>query len=278
MAIDFIVDYPCAVKEELTTNGLVAMMKERGRANTLLEMLQRDGLTRDEALNKEITVQLMTTEGIVEQELVSVAQMFDNGQELTKLCGYCAACQAARGNAFGCCDLLNYPFSEAGEQWLSTAVRNALDEGLPRSMALEFIVHEKINGIAFSQMRRDKRGTFFAKREAERFTFTKGDFKGSSFDMNQVCEVLFGPPSIEKAHQICLLFLSSGLTIGDERPVEGTFQQACSIASPESLGKSWWSFYLVKEEQDDNTVASLKRFFHSLFCSFSLDVPLRVNC
>lgn len=277
MAIDFVVDFPCAVKKQLTTDGLVAMMKERGRANTLLEMLQQDGMTRDEALQKEITIQLMTTEGVVEQKKMAVQEMMARAEPLTLLSQHCSGCKAARGRSFGCCDVVNYPLSQAGEEWLSSVVRAALDKGLPHSMALEFIVKENVSGIPFAHMRRDKRGTFFSLAEAAEFTFADGECAESKFDMNQVMEVLLGPSVIERPHQICLLFLSSGLTIGDEKPADGTFQQACSISGPGESEMQWWSFNLQRSSSDDNSVSGLKRFFHSLFCAFSLDIPLRVS-
>ena len=277
MAIDYVVDYPCAVKEELTTDGLVSMMKERGRATTLLEMLQQDGMTRDEALQKEITVQLMTTEGVVEQKKVLVQEMMARAEPLNSLSQHCSTCKAARGRTFGCCDVVNYPLSETGEQWLSSIINETLKKGLPHSMALEFIVKEKISGIPFAQMRRDKRKTFFSLAEAAEFTFAAGECAECKFDMNQVMEVIFGPPVIERPHQISLLFLSPGLTIGDEKPADGSFQQACALSASSESEVQWWSFNLQRSSGDDNTIAGLKRFFHSLFCAFSLDVPLRVS-
>ena len=272
MAVDFIVALPCPVKKELTTEGLLSLLKERGRANALLAMLQNDGLSREEAMAKKITINLMSTEGVVEQQEVAVEEMFMRGNTLAKYQPHCAKCHAAQGRDFGCCDAINYPITEDGEKWLAQVVEKAKEKGLPNTMALDFLLDNGVSGINFAHMRRDKRQTFFTPPDAQKF-----ELDGREFDLNQVWEVLIGPPNIERPHQIALLFLSGGLRIEDEQPKSGTFQQACSVTDEDNGKKNWWVFDMPYNEGDDRTVIGLKSFFHALFCAFSMGVPLQIS-
>ena len=85
MAIDYIIDKECSVKEAVGTDGLVDLVKSRNRAVGIYQRLLDDGKTEQEALDTAFFVQTYQAEGPSETRQVTVRDLFQQSDRLKEL-------------------------------------------------------------------------------------------------------------------------------------------------------------------------------------------------
>lgn len=280
MAVDYIIDKSCPVKDEVGSEGLINLIKSRNRAGEIFRRLVEDGKTESEALETSFTLQMYSAEtGEAEVNKVTVRDLFKETSQLKDLAIHCQSCPLNDGEGFGCYDVVNYPISAEAERWIAQLGDIAVAKGLPESILLKFILDEEVTGEFFSRMRADDKSVFLQYPEPLEVVVEKKLLKKTKINTDQILDMLFAIGTMERTHQMFLLFFSSGVTISDEEPDPQTFLgnvQAAAVRSEEA-GVRYWIFNLPPVPSDDPSITQVKRFFRSVFAAFATGETLSVD-
>ena len=199
MGIDYVLERPCTPKQQLGTDRLVALVKARSRADAVLDMLRSRG---DQRPTEELTFEMhvRTPEGVTKRS-VSVQSLFDDAEPLEEHrphCGNCAADRDAGG--FGCYRTINYPISEATEEWLMSRLPSTLDCTAGRFL-LRALNDFSWNGEHAARMRKDG-DTFFESRIPLGIRWGTGE-GAVELSSDQVFHMLFHVGHLSPTH--CLM-------------------------------------------------------------------------
>lgn len=280
MAIDYIIDKECPVKEEVGAEGLIQLIKSRNRAGEIFRRLVEDGKSESEALATSFTVQMYSAEsGQAEVKQVTVRDLFKETSQLKELAEHCGSCPLNSGEGFGCYDTVNYPISAEAERWLSQLGQMAVAKGLPESILIKFILDEEVPGEFFGRMRADDNTVFLQYPEPLEIIVEKKLLKKTKVNTDQILDMMFAIGTMERTHQMFLLFFSSGVTISSEEPDPEAFLgnvQAAAVRSEEGELR-YWIFNLRPIPSDDHSITQIKRFFRSVFAAFATGETLSVD-
>ena len=264
MGIDYVIDHSCPVKDELSTPGLVELIKARGWAEMVLSMVRDQGDTRDPA---EITFRtlLQTPDGVEEKE-VSVKELLDQAAALEDLERHCDGCPAnALGHHFGCCGYLNYPIKATAEEWLMARLPADLNgtAGHLLSVAVQDL---EIDGEPIAQMREDE--TFFEARKPARRRWG-GLLARAHFELtsDQLLQMMFAVGDVQPSHgsMVCLFL---GVLPHDIDPVE--------LRDPTTLRQRLAAAELERPGAEDGT-GGLLVFIHAMRVAAVLGDDLLVD-
>lgn len=237
MAVDYVIDQPCKVKDALSLDCMVSLIKQRNRALAVLEMVKRDGRSGEQALNATFQVQVATSQGVQVREQ-KVSDPLISTKRLDELQANCNGCLASGGRAFGCYRSISYPFSRRAEEWLRGVARKAVEGKGPGMLPLQFIVERMAEGGPFSKMRADPRGTFFEARKPLDIVVEEGLFNRKTVNTDQVFNILMGMGRMKGPHMRMLLFFSGGLGVLDGEPAAGFFERALKMTDAD--GRVSW--------------------------------------
>ncbi len=280
MAIDYIINKDCEVKEEVGSAGLIQLIKSRNRAAEIFLSLIEEGKSESEALQTSFSVQLYASKtGESEVKKVTVRDLFRETSQLKELALHCESCPINSGEGFGCYNTVSYPISTEAEKWISQLGQLAVVKGLPESILLKFILDEEVTGEFFAKMRRDIKSTFLQYPEPLEILVEKKLLKRTKVNTNQILDMLFAIGTMERTHQMLLLFFSSGVTISHKEPdpefLLGNIQAAA--VKGESGELRYWIFNLPPIPSDDVSITQIKRFFRSVFAGFAIGETLSVD-
>ena len=276
MAIDYIVDQPCPVKDTLTQEGMISLIKQRDRGMTVLELLMKDGKTRDQALATVVSVQIMTPAGVEDRDY-KVSELLDEARVLDDLQKHCDECLAGRGETFGCLKSIHYPISGTAEAWLAATGKKAVEQGLPHSMALQYIHDNSVTGDQFRQMRADANSSFLELKKPLEVTLFKSILTRKTIYTDQILFLMLGYGKVKNPHHMSMLLsFSDALKVSDIKPAEESCEMAVSFTGDNGL-ESWRSFNLPESGSDDQSVRELKEFFRTMFVAYVLDRELIVD-
>ncbi|AVP98560.1 hypothetical protein C7S18_15805 [Ahniella affigens] len=139
MAIDFVLEFPCAVRKSLGESALVTMVGHRTLAEFAVTEVRRTNPSLDlqTILEKvQVRVSQARPDGTTEQVPMTVGQLAALGQPLDPHRAQCGPCRAnIADRSFGCIAKINYPIRKESEEWLLS--RLAADGNDP-GMALLF--------------------------------------------------------------------------------------------------------------------------------------------
>jgi len=116
MGVDYLIDHPCKVKEMLSGDRMITMIKQRNRGLTIVNLMATDGMPEADALNSMIKVQ--SADG-THQEMRKVSEVLQETDCLSELQVHCKSCPASKGEPFGCYRWISYPLSSKAEAWLA---------------------------------------------------------------------------------------------------------------------------------------------------------------
>jgi len=204
MGIDFVLDHPCAPKQQLGADGLIALVKAKSRADAVIEMVRQRGDERP-PVEIELEVMLQTPDG-VDQQTVTVQQLIDQAvplEPLRPLCGGCPANNDSPG--FGCYRSIAYPIPEAAETWLLGLLPDDLDTTAGK-LLVRAIEDFDWTGQHAAEMRAQG-DTFFESREALAVSWGEGEDE-IQIDSDQLFHMLFHVGAVASAHafMVCLFF------------------------------------------------------------------------
>jgi hypothetical protein len=210
MGIDFVLDAPCPVKDELSTAGLVQLVKCRSRAEAIIDLARREGNNKP-AAELFITQILQTPDGLQEQQQISAEALLDQAAPLAGLAHECEDCAGRLAREpFTCYGSIRYPIQRRTEEWLLSLLPDNLDSTagvlLQKSVA-DFgydggpFVALRSNPAFFEspqESQRTWRGKGFLGRFTTAFTLTS----------TQLLQMMFGVGELQPAHcQMLCLFL-----------------------------------------------------------------------
>ena len=268
MSIEYIIDDSCSVKNKLSLDGFLGLIKKRNMVNTVVEMLKGQGKSYEEALELSFSSNRIMSDRKLESKTLKVSEILQETMNLDELDSYCDECYLSNGNKFGCYHCVNFPISLAAEKWLVSIANFALTakDGLSR-MAIDFIIENGISGEKFRKMRNDKSGAFFKEEKELEISYDQKLFIKRKISTNQLFEILFGYQVIERPQQIALLYFTGCFNILEDLPNDKEWDKIIKITH--SDGKvNWYVFNLNKGKDDDLAISQLKEFFNSIFLAY----------
>jgi len=272
VAIDFIIDKACPVKEDLPPEDLIDLIKSRNRAGEIFRRLLEEGKSEAEALETSFSVQMYSGDtGTNDIKNVTVRDLFQETDQLKTLVQHCENCPLNDGEGFGCYNVINYPISTEGERWLARLAQASVDKGMPNSILLKFILDEGVTGEIFGRLRADSRGVFIQNPSPFEVVVEKKLLKKTKVHTDQIFDMLFALGTMERTHQMFLLFFSGGVSISDQEPNPELFSGAVQAAAikGEDDDVSYWVFDLPPAPSDDASITQMKRYFRSVFAAFA---------
>ena len=205
---------------------MIGLIKQQARGQAVLDLLLKEGKTREEALDTVINLQIQTPEG-VETCGYRVSELFEEARVLDAYRAHCDECLAGRGEPFGCLKTIHYPLSGKAEEWLAEISRKALEKGMPNSTALQYILDNGITGEQFKLMRADSIGAFMELKKPLEVTLSRGILSRKTVDTDQILHLILGFPTVQNPHQmIPLLFLADALQVTATQPPARTTTQS----------------------------------------------------
>lgn len=277
MGIDYVVDQPCQVKRTLSTDGMVALIRQRYRAVAAIEAVRRDAQPDEQAMGATFPIMLASPGGVRKAD-VKVSGLLAGTEKLGWLQKYCRGCPASAGKAFGCYRTLDYPVSRRAEEWLAATARNAAAKGGAAGLALDYIVEKDVDGGSVSRMRADPDGGFFELKRPLDIAIVAGTgpCEGKRVNTDQVLNLALGRRRIREARMKMLLLMTGGLTRAEEHPAPGTYQVAFR-GSGEDGAVSWWAYRLDDGPGDDTSTRQLKQYFRMMALALALGRDMLVS-
>ncbi len=207
MGIDYVIDLPCPPKQQLGVDGLVALVKAKTRAETVLEIVRQRGDGRSPG-EIEFEVMLQTPDG-VEQTTVTVQSLLDSAAPLEPLRPHCGGCPANRDSpGFGCYKSLPYPIPGEAEAWLLGLLPDDLDTTAGQ-LLVRALDDFDWNGEHAADMRTQD-DTFFENRQALAVSWDSDEDEGDAveIDTDQLFHMLFHVGNVGSSHafMVCLFF------------------------------------------------------------------------
>ncbi len=266
MAIDYIIDYPCAAKDALSTQGIVERLKGEARARAIIHLFRNAGDDRPPSeMGFEFT--RSTPEGVDENRVIVVQDLLDAAADLQPHEAACATCPANRaGQRFGCIGHIEYPLSGKGEAWLLDQLPPP-DDTLVWLLLKKGVEEFKYDGTSVAPLRAQTSSYFEDNAPAIR---ALGEF---TIDANQMFEMMFvlRDGAIYPNHAAILLLFANAIT----REVEAETLMKLHPAPPDARER--FAFRHAPQPDDDETVRQLKAFLHSLWTGWMLGLRVLVD-
>lgn len=265
MAIDYVVNYLCEPKDQLTTQGILARLKGRDQARRIIKLYRDAG---DDRPPSEMGFELTRSaaDGTEETETVRVSQILEASAQLDPLASHCEGCPAnLRDEPFGCFGVINYPLSDHAERWL------LLQLPLPEQAPLIWtLLQQNLRDLnARSKQVQDIResGTYFESALNPRRKLGEIAISG-----NNLFYFLFmqGHVSPSRAAMTLLIFdaIPRNLDAGD------IFKLA---PAPKDAAERFPFQLQPDPELDDASVRDLKAFFRAMYTAWRLNVDLQLD-
>ena len=275
MAIDYIVNHACKVKKDLGDKGIIHLVKSKNRAEALLKRFLDQGMRREEAMQAQFGIQT----GDSDIEMVTVGSLFKQAELLDDHRESCVDCRASNGEAFGCYQSINYPISEAAEEWLAKMAAKAISAGMPNSILIQFILDQNIKGENFRKMRGNEGHPYL---EAEFPIEIEVDTVGELplvVDTCQILEMFFAMGEMADVHQQFLLFFSGGLTIQDQAPDFSKIGIEYQVAALKTLNgpPRYWVYRMPDQLTDDRSIRQIKAYLRAVFAAQGNQATLSVD-
>jgi hypothetical protein len=263
MAIDYIIDYSCIPKDQLSTRGIVDRLKGEERARAVIRLFRENGDERPPSqMGFEFT--RSTPEGQDETRVIVVQELLDAAAELIPYHSHCIGCPANRTNQpFGCIGFVQYPITSAGERWLLDRLP-VPDDTLVWMLLRQGVKEFKYDGAAVRRLRQSSDAYFEDQTPASR---RLGEF---SIDADQVFEMIFGVGDIYPNHAAMLLMFLNAI----DRRLEA--DEIMKIAPPPPGVEKRHAFNIPLNEkmEVDRTIAEFVDFLHALYIAWTLNVRL----
>ena len=264
MAIDYIIDYDCDPKRDLTTGGIVERLKGEERAHKIIQLFRASGDQRPPSeMGFEFT--RSTPEGVEENQLVVVQHLLDEAEDLQAYEHFCAECPANRsGKRFGCIGQVEYPISGTGEAWLLDQMP-VPDDTLVWLLLKQGVEEFKYDGKSIEPLRAANDSYFEDRLPASRIL---GEF---TLTANQTFEMMFAVGAVHPNHAAILLLFANAVP----RDVEA--ESIMHLTPAPADMETRFPLILQLEREDDETIRGFKEFLHALYLGWKLHVPVLVD-
>jgi hypothetical protein len=266
MAIDTIIDYDCIPKQTVATEAIMERLKFRDRAEIVIRQYRLAGDLRPPSqMGFEFT--RSHPDGTSETHMIIVQNALDNAEDLDKLAHHCVGCPAnASAAPFGCMNFIQYPITAAAERWLLDQLP-APDQPLLWLLLRQSVQEMGYDGESVRPLRSNP-AYFEEARVAGR------DMVEFVFNANQVFEMLFllGHVSPTHAAVLCLFFNAV------PRAIEANVivQLMNRLLTRDQIEKHF-PFVLSIADDEDRSIADLKRYLYTLWCGWRLNVDVLLD-
>ena len=152
MAFEYMLQYPCKVKEAITPEDLVEQVKLRAVAESIQAKRQADGDTQL-ASEVSITRRLTGPDGEQTDTEVTLQALLDQTAGLAAYEPLCTDCPASVGGGpFGCYQSINYPIEAQTEKWLLARLPADLESSAGRLLR-KLVTDLQCDGATFAALR-----------------------------------------------------------------------------------------------------------------------------
>lgn len=264
MAIDYVIDYRCYPKQELTAEGIQERLKGRARAEAVIDLFRRNDDPRPVS---EIGFELArnTPDGPEETRVIMVQDLLDRAEGLAPYEHYCEGCPANNtALPFGCIGQIEYPISRKAEVWLLKQLP-VTSEVLPWMLLREGLRSMQSDGSRVNDLRREDQPFF------EEHSVLARSLGELSVNSNQLFEMLFLVGHLNPSYAAPLLVFFKAIP----RTMDADEMMALS-QSPEDAGERY-PFLLAVEPDDDGSIRQIKRFLRALYLAWVLNVRLLLD-
>ena len=272
MAIDFIIEYGCVAKSQLTPEGILERIKEKARAKTVIQWFREAG---DERPPSEMGFEFSRSapEEHANRQLIVVQDLLDHAAVLDAHAHHCEGCPANRsGSPYGCMGFVEYPISGETEAWLLDQLP-VPDEPLIWLLLKQGIQRLGYDGSSVRALRQldnhdeDGARAYFQFPEAPQRRL--GELRVTG---DQALEMILGVGDriIPNHAGILLLFFHA-----IERDLEaGEIQE---ISSFDQTIRERFTFEMDALSTGHEGIREIIAFFHALYLAWKLDVSLFVD-
>lgn len=273
MAITYLIDLECPVKQTVRPAKMLRLLYQRERANEALNKARK----KDPAVKPEqvkVKVPVAVKQGPPQLAETDAGEILARFAELDGQAHHCRECQArVIPTAFACRGEIEFPLSLRAEAWLMGLVRGQAGDPVPR-MLLNYLASNGIMGNRVAEMRRMP-GIFFESKKA----LTRRYDSGEKLSINQLFELLFMTEKISSGHARFLLGLFE-LYEGN-LPLDGRAQDFSSLRLFEKREAgalvSRSGVKALAEPSDDRAMREIKEFFQAMFLAHELGASLSVS-
>jgi len=272
MAIDYIIEYDCVPKQTLTAEGIMERIKEKERAEAVIQWFRAAGDDRPPSeMGFEFSRSTPDEQG--EKVVIVVQDLLDHVADLDPVEHHCKGCPANRtGRPFGCMGFIQYPITARAEAWMLDRLP-VPDEPLVWLLLKQGIQEFGYDGSSVKVLRdvdnnsEDGTRTYFELPVSPQRRL--GEIRVSG---DQMLEMVFGVGDriIPNHAGILLLFFHA-----IDRDLEA--DEIRKISTAEAFTREKGVFLMSADPDDDDTVHELLAFFHAMFLAWKLNVPLFVD-
>jgi len=265
MAIDYVIDYACEPKQQLTTPTILSRLKGRDQARRIIKLYRDAGDNRPyEQMGFEFT--RATADGGEETEIVMVNDLIEDAKTLDQYAEHCVGCPANRtGAPYGCFNKVPYPISDHGERWLLMRLPLPPEAVLVWTLLGENLREINQSDATVQEIR--ETGTYFESERNPRRRLGEIALSG-----NNVFFLLFMGGHIPPARAAVLMLFFGVISQNIDAPTMYKLTPAPADAETRH------PYQLKPEpETDDGTITSLKAFFDALYTAWRLNVDLLVD-
>ena len=272
MAIDYMIELDCPPKRELSAAGILERLKERQRAQEVIDWFRTAGDQRAPAqMGFEFSQSTPGDSG--DKQLIVVQDLLDHAAALDEHAGHCLACPANRVRLhFGCAGFIQYPITALAETWLLDRLP-VPDEPLVWLLLRQGIQKLGYDGSSVSALRAAAGAhaadepVYFELPDAPQRRL--GELRVSS---NQLLEMIFGVGErIIPNHAGILLLFAHAI----ERDLEA--QEIQDISSSQPATRERYAFEMFEPPESDACIRQFVAFFRALHVAWQLNVPLYVD-
>jgi len=272
MAIDYIIEYDCVPKRELKSQGILQRLKERARAEEVIQWFRAAGDSREpEQMGFEFTHSTPDDPG--DKQLIVVQDLLDHAAALDDYADHCKSCPANRsGQPYGCMGFVEYPITARAEVWLLERLP-VPDEPLLWLLLKQGIQKLGYDGASIKALRQSDDDLEAGARTYFELPIAPDRRLGQlTVSGDQVLEMIFGVGErvIPNHAGILLLFLGA-----IERDLEA--HEIQEISSFDEAIRQKLAFDMHAGADADDCVKELLAFFHALYIAWRLNVSLFVD-
>lgn len=264
MAIDYLIDYKCYPKQELTSDGIVERLKGRARAEAVVKLFRNNGDNRPVS---EIGFELgrNTVDGNEETRVVMVQDLLYQAEQLAPFEHYCDGCPAnVLHKPFGCVGQVEYPISGKAERWLLKQLPPP-DQTLTWMLLRQGVQEFKSSGQSVNAMRAPDQPFFEDQQVMAR---QLGELL---INTNQLFEMMFLLGHIRPSYAAMLLIFFNGI----RRDLDADEIMRLAQAPEDVLDR--YPFLIQPEPDDDASLTQIKQFLQALYVAWALNVRLLLD-
>ena len=272
MAIDYMIDFDCAPKRELSAAGILERLKERQRAQEVIEWFRAAGDQRPPAeMGFEFSQSTPSDGG--DKQLIVVQDLLNHAAVLDEHADHCQTCPANRARQpYGCTGFIQYPITALAETWLLDRLP-VPDEPLVWLLLRQGIQKLGYDGSSVKALRDNDAGNtadgpaYFELPDAPQRRL--GELRVSS---DQLLEMIFGVGEriIPNHAGILLLFVHAIARDLEAEEIQGISSSAASM-------RDRHNFEMSVTADSDQCIREFVAFFHALYTAWKLDTPLFVD-